>query len=321
MTVRADRLRVVFLGCGYATRRHSRILRRVRGVDLYYASRDADRAHDYRREFGGGGSFGSYDRAVQHDVDLVVVATPPSSHLELALSALRAGKNVVVEKPAFMRPDDADEVRAVATRLGLRVFVAENYAYKPVADHLRRLIAEGDLGEVRFVLINATKRQVSNGWRADAALGGANALFEGGVHWISFAASLGLEVESARGYATGGVDSSLVVLNYANGAVGSLAHSWELAAPFGGLRLSKVQGTHGAATFESNGLALISSGRRRSIRFPALHDPMGSRAMWSDFLRALNTGAESLFTLAMARRDLRLVEEARESMATARSSA
>lgn len=318
MSVRSDRRRVLFLGCGYATRRHSRILGRVRGVDLYYGSRDVERAHAYRREFNGRDSFGSYERAIQHDVDLVVVATPPSSHLELVLSALRAGKNVVVEKPAFMRAADADEVRAVATQLGLRVFVAENYAYKAIAEHLRRLIAGGDLGEVRFVTINATKRQVSTGWRADPALGGGNPLFEGGVHWISFAANLGLEIESAHGYATAGAESSLIVLKYANGAVGSIAHSWELAAPFGGLRLSKVQGTHGAVTFESNGLALFSSGRRRSIRFPALRDPTGSRAMWSDFLRALNTGAEPLFTLGMAQRDLRLVEQAAESMATAR---
>jgi predicted dehydrogenase len=109
--------------------------------------------------------------------------------------------------------------------------------------------------------------------------------------------------------------SSLVVFRYANGAVGTLAHSWELAAPFGGLRLSKVQGTHGAVTFESNGLAIVTTGRRRSIALPALRDPLGYRAMLTDFLWTVQSGAPGLFTLEMATRDLSLLEEAERSMA------
>lgn len=302
-------MRILFLGCGTATRMHSRVLRR-RDVTLYYASRDASRAESYRRQFGGCESYGSYEQGIADDVDLVVVATPPSSHLALALSALRAGKDVVVEKPAFMRSHDADVVRATAHAYGRRVFVAENYPYKPAADHLRRLIIGGDLGDVRFVTINATKRQHAHGWRADPVMGGGNALFEGGVHWISFAASLGLEVEAVRGFATAGDDSSLVVLQYASGAVGTIAFSWELAAPLRGLRLSKVQGTRGAVTFESNGLALVATGRRPMVSVPAFHDPMGSRAMWLDILRAMRTGVEARYTLEMAQRDLRLVEQA-----------
>ena len=147
-------------------------------------------------------------------------------------------------------------------------------------------------------------------------------MFEGGVHWVSFAANLGLEVEDVRGYRAGPVGdperSTLVVFQYVGGAVGTLAHSWELAAPFGGLRLSKVQGTLGAVTFESNGLAAITTGRRWSMRIPAFHDPFGYRAMLVDFLRAIRTADEPRFTLAMAQRDLRLLEQAECSMATAR---
>jgi len=104
------------------------------------------------------------------------------------------------------------------------------------------------------------------------------------------------------------------VFRYANGAVGTLAHSWELAAPLGGLRFSKVQGTSGAVTFESNGFAAVTSGRRRSLKVMAFSDPLGYRAMLVDFLRALRTGAAPRFTLAMAQDDLRLLERAERSM-------
>ena len=311
---------ILMIGCGAAAAMHSRTLRRIGGVELFYASRDRHRATDYCQRYGGRGAFGSYgDALAAPDVDVALIATPTATHWELAMQSLEAGKHVVVEKPAFMHSADVDGVREAAAARGRCVFVAENYAYKPIAERLRRAIGSGDLGEVRFVSLNATKRQPTAGWRGDPALSGGGALFEGGVHWISFASNLGLEVEQIQacrvGAATGPDRSSLVVIRYANGAVGTLAHSWELAAPFGGLRLSKVQGTLGAVTFESNGLVAVISGRRRSLAVMAFDDPLGYRGMFTDFLNAIRTGETSRFTLEMAQRDLALLEEAERCMA------
>jgi predicted dehydrogenase len=292
-------------------------------VELFYASRDGGRAEAYRRRYSGRRAFASYAEGLAEPmVDVALVATPTVTHLDLAVQSLRAGKNVIVEKPAFMCSTDADSVRDVAADVGRRVFVAENYAYKPVAEHLRRVIRAGDLGDVRFVSLNATKRRRADGWRGEPATSGGGALFEGGVHWVSFAANIGLEVEAVRGYRVGRADgpdqSALVVFQYVAGAIGTLAHSWELAAPFGGLRLSKVQGTLGAVTFESNGLAAVTTGRRRSVRIMAFRDPFGYRAMLRDFLRAIRCGDPPRFTLTMAQRDLRLLEQAECSMAAHR---
>jgi predicted dehydrogenase len=292
------------------------------GVDLFYASRDAARAEEFRRCFGGRRAFGSYEDGLADDgVDVALVATPTATHRELALLALGAGKHVIVEKPAFMCAADVDVVRVAAEAAALRILVAENYVYKPVARYLRQAIGAGHLGDVRFVSLNATKRQRAAGWRADPTLSGGGALFEAGIHWISFASNIGLDVVDAQGHRTGPNDgpdrSSLVVFRYANGAVGTLAHSWELAAPLGGLRLSKVQGTHGAVTFESNGFAMVTTGRRRSLSIPVFADPLGYRAMLGDFLRAVRIGVQPMFTAEMAKRDLQLVEQAQRSMAVA----
>ena len=307
--MRQKPLRLLFLGCGVAARSHSRVLRHAEGVSLLYASRDARRASAFAAEFGGIAAYDSYESALARDVDAVVVTTPTSSHADLTRAALEAGKHVIVEKPAFMHSSDAMEIGNIAAKGGLRVFVAENYAYKPITRYLRNVIHRGDLGEIRFVTINATKYQKAEGWRADPAIAGGGPLFEGGVHWVSFAASLGLDIASIRGIKAGDNGSTLVVLEYENGAVGTIAHSWELAAPFGGLRMSKIQGTLGAVTFESNGFAAITSGRSRSVRLLGLRDPVGAKAMWSDFLSCLRTRRQPRFTLAMAERDLRLLEQ------------
>jgi UDP-N-acetylglucosamine 3-dehydrogenase len=198
-----------------------------------------------------------------------------------------------------------------ASAVGRRVFVAENYVYKPIAEHLQRVIRAGDLGDVTFVTLNATKHQRMDGWRADRTLSGGGALFEGGAHWVSFAANIGLEVTAVCAQQVGNADgadrSALVVFRYATGAPGTLAYSWELRAPFRGLRLSKVQGTLGAVTFESNGLAAVTTGARRSIRL-LLRDPLGYRSMLEDFGRAIRCGEPPAFTVAMAQRDLQRLE-------------
>lgn len=313
-------MNVLFLGCGWATSMHSRTLRKIGGVQLLFASRDAGRAERYRLKFGGARAFGSYEAAVADAaVDAVVVATPTITHRDLTLMALNAGRHVIVEKPAFMRASDVARVRDTAAHFGKQVLVAENYFYKPIAARLRAMIPSGRLGDVRFVTVNATKAQKVEGWREEPGLAGGGALFEGGVHWVNFMANIGLDVGGVRAYRVGtsrGTDvSTLSVFEYTNGAVGTLAHSWELAAPFGGMRLSKVQGTRGAITFESNGLAYLGTGTARSFGLPGLGgDFLGYRAMFRDFLDALRTGGPAQFTLDLAERDLGLLEQAEASM-------
>ena len=311
-------LSVLVVGCGAAATMHSRLLRKLGSVKLSFASRDGARSSEMCTKFGGYRAFGSYESGIADgSIDVVLVTTPTVTHFGLAMQALNAGRHVIVEKPAFMSSHEADLVSAAAERAGKRVMVAENYFYKPIAQYLREVIESGQLGDIRFVTIDATKRQIVTDWRADPALSGGGALFEGGVHWISFASNLGLEVAGLDATCTGGVPgndrSSLVVLRYSGGAVGTIAHSWELAAPFGHIRRSRVQGTSGSVTFESNGLMRFTSGRRPSVEV-FLHDPLGYRAMFADFIDAIREDRDPQFTLELARRDLLLLEEATRSM-------
>lgn len=310
-------LHLAFLGCGKMAPRHRRTIGKIApSVCCSFASRDKARAADYARRFNGTTSWGSYAGAIAApEVDMVVITTPTASHLELTLEALHAGKDVIVEKPAFLRSGDVAIAEAAAASAGRSVFVAENYCYKPLAGVLRRIIASGELGEVRFVSVNALSHQVTGGWRDDAAVAGGGALFEGGVHWIDLLAHLGLPVASVQGFRPGLGDglerSMLVVLRYAGGAVGTLHYSWETPGRLRGLQLSRIAGTRGAVTFESNGLFVHVHGPGRSRWIiPGLRDISGYRAMFADFLGVLGGGGESGMTLPRARLDLELVEAA-----------
>jgi predicted dehydrogenase len=238
----------------------------------------------------------------------VAITTPPAAHHDLALRALAAGKHVVLEKPPAQTVAELDAIAEFAARAGKQVFVAENYFYKPSLRRVRALIEGGAIGEVLFVHANAIKRQSTAGdWRDD---GGA--LLEGGIHWIDFMSNLGLRVRAVHGYRAGGAEpdrSMMLAFEYAEGAVGTLSYSWEVPSTARGLRLSKIYGRAGTITFESNGLWTFCHGKK--LRFwIGLRDLAGHRAMWADFVRAWKSGGPAAMTLAHARRDLELVEQA-----------
>ena len=295
-------------------------------VGRFYASRTPATAEQYRRELRGAGAFGSYAEALADArVNAVVVATTPDTNRALTLEALDANKHVVVEKPAFLKAADFDRVRLVEAHTGRRVMVAENYCYKPIARALRDAITSGALGDVRFLSLVAVKQQRSHGWRDDPAVAGGGALFEGGVHWVDLLANVGLEVASVHGYRPGPAQSlersMLVVVRYTNGGLGTLTHSWEVPSTLHGVRISRVYGTEGAAAFESNGIFLQVTGKRRRLSFPGFRDITGNSAMWTDFLDVIRTGREPVMTTARAQRGLEIVEQAYATAASASSGA
>lgn len=320
--IKMQRLRVAFLGCGFITRVHSRRLRPFDGeIVCSYASRNGSKAAEYCRRYGGAGSYETYAAAIDDpDIDAVVVAVPPCDHLDLTLHALRAGKHVLVEKPAYLRLADYQTVIEARDRAGRIVMVGENDHYKPLAVRLRALVAEGVIGELVFAqFITIAKRLKTAGdWRNDDAMAGGDAFFEEGIHWLHLAGSLGPAMTSAHGYRPkvsreGGdrrAKSMMVAFRYDNDAVGALYYSREIPSLFRGLRLSKLFGREGVITFESNGLAILARGRGLPrLILPGFRDIRGYRAMYRDFLRAVREEALPEMSLERARDDQRLMDQ------------
>jgi predicted dehydrogenase len=315
-------LRVAFLGCGFITRVHSGHLRALGGdVVPSYASRDRERASDYCRRYRGAASYGDYLEAIADPaVDAVVIAVPPRFHLDLALHALRAGKHVLVEKPAFLRMADYQAVREARDEAGRVVLVGENDHYKPLAVRLRRLLAERAIGELvfaHFVTI-ARRLKTAGDWRNDEAMAGGDAFFEEGIHWLHIAGSLGPKIVDVRGYRPSisregpdrRVKSMMVAFRYDNDAVGSLYYSREIPSLFRGLRSSKLFGRRGVITFESNGLFVFVRGEGwPRLIFPGFRDIRGYQAMYRDFVTSARSGRQPEMSLERAMEDQRLMEE------------
>jgi predicted dehydrogenase len=271
----------------------------------------------------GAGHFDGYEAALaSSDVAAVLVALPPAVHLEWTLRALAAGKHVIVEKPPFLHASDFDRVAAAASAAGRQVLVAENYFYKPLAGLLRTIVRGGDVGEVRFIHLNALKAQATGNWRDDPAIAGGGALFEGGIHWVSLLANIGLTPARIAAVLPGAgapsERSAAVTLEYEEGAVATLHYSWDLGGAINGVRFSQIYGTSGSVYFETNGILAVVTGRRRRISMRGLTDLAGYRGMMTDFLQSIRANRAPAYDLARARRDVRLVEEAYAAAAVQR---
>ena len=83
-------------------------------------------------------------------VDAVAVATPVSSHFELAMAALRAGKHVLVEKPMTSTSEQSLALIDEAERRGLVLMVDHTFVYTSAVKKIRELTQSGDLGEIYY---------------------------------------------------------------------------------------------------------------------------------------------------------------------------
>ena len=315
-------LRIAFLGCGFITRVHSRNLRRFRSeIVCGYASRDRAKAAEFCGRYRGTGTYDDYAAAIgDPKVDAVVIAVPPTFHLNLTLQALAAGKHVLVEKPAYPSIGDYEAVREARDRAGRVVLVGENDHYKPLAVALRKLLADGVIGEMVFGHFRSIVKRLkaADDWRNDETMAGGDAFFEEGIHWLHLAASLGPTITRIEGFRPAAsregpdrrVKSMMVAFEYDNGAVGSLYYSREIPSLLKGLRLSKLYGRHGIITFESNGIVLLVRGRGfPRVIFPGFRDIRGYQAMYRDFRRSIVDGTAPQMSLERAMEDQRLMDQ------------
>ncbi|HEX5814753.1 MAG TPA: Gfo/Idh/MocA family oxidoreductase [Methylomirabilota bacterium] len=167
--------------------------------------------------------------------DLVVIATPNSTHVPLALAALATGHAVVIDKPFAPAPDEGRRIIADARRRGLFLSVYHQRRWDSDTLTIRRLLAEGVLGEVvRFESrFERWRPEPGRGWRERAGPGDAGGLlYDLGPHLVDQALHLFGPVTHVYGELArcrpGAVvdDDVFVALTHASGA---RSHLWASA--------------------------------------------------------------------------------------------
>ncbi len=123
-------------------------------------------------------------------VDAVIVATINSTLAEISAAAIRAGKHVLVEKPAGISVQQIDELLALEKKHGLCVRVGFNHRFHPAFLKAREIFESGVMGEMMFIRArygHGGRIGYDKEWRADPKLAGGGELIDQGVHLIDLA--------------------------------------------------------------------------------------------------------------------------------------
>jgi scyllo-inositol 2-dehydrogenase (NADP+) len=230
-------LRAAILGYGLAgSVFHAPLIASVAGMEVAaIVTANPERQARARRDYPSARVLASADElfADPSSVDLVVVATPNSSHLSLGLAAIQAGLPVVVDKPFAPTSDAAHQLVEAASAAGVPLTVFQNRRWDSDFRTLQALVAAGTLGDiVRFESRYERYRPMVNAaaWRERGAQEEAGGLlFDLGAHLIDQALvllgdPLSVYAESDRRRPGAQVDDdTFVALRFASGAI---AHLW-----------------------------------------------------------------------------------------------
>ncbi len=144
--------RLALVGAGGWGRNVARSLKSLRGAVFYAVCEQDPRTLSQLNDVGQDvRRLRAFDDVLRDSsIDAVLLATPPSSHHALADAALRAGKDIFVEKPMTLEPEHAAELVRLAEREGRILMVGHLLLYHPAVTRLREYLDKGELGKVSY---------------------------------------------------------------------------------------------------------------------------------------------------------------------------
>jgi predicted dehydrogenase len=194
---------VALIGCGVVGARRAQALA---GRPLVVCA-DADKAKAERlaRSVPGAEATADWRTAVRSPrADIVIVATTNDALAEVTLEAVKAGKHVLVEKPAARCCRELAPVLEAARAAQVQVRVGFNHRYHPALLKALKLAREGVIGELMFLrgrYGHGGRVGYDREWRADPAKAGGGELIDQGVHLIDLARCFLGEFDQVSGFA------------------------------------------------------------------------------------------------------------------------
>jgi UDP-2-acetamido-3-amino-2,3-dideoxy-glucuronate N-acetyltransferase len=238
--------RIAVLGCGYWGKNLVRNFHGLGALGMVCDPAEAGRAAA-KQAAPGVEVVATFEQALgDANISAVAIAAPAVMHYALAKAAMQAGKDVYVEKPLCLQVKEAEELVAMADRLGRVLMVGHLLQYHPCVQELHARLAQGDLGKLHYI--------TSNRLNLGKIRREENALWSFAPHDISVILSLagGQLPERIRcsggSYLSQGVaDTTLTAMRFAGGIRAHVFVSW--LNPFKEQKLTVV-GSSGIAVFD-----------------------------------------------------------------------
>ena len=195
------------IGCGAVGAWHCIGAQNTPGAKLVgVADRSLASAAKFAERFGVR-AFASVDEMLASpEIDCISICTPSGLHVDLALKAAAAGKNILIEKPMALTCEDADRIIEAGDKNNVKIGVVFQARTNECTKTLKNLVDSGKLGkiitaDVFMKYYRSPEYYAQGGWRGTWAMDGGGALMNQGIHSVDLLRYLAGPVKSVYGLA------------------------------------------------------------------------------------------------------------------------
>lgn len=182
------------IGCGDVTEKKSGpAFNKVSNSQLLAVMRrDGKKAADYARRHQVPLWYDDVNQLLLNsEINAIYIATPPSSHLEYAIKALKHGKAVYIEKPVTLNADEATCLATAVEQYQGKLVVAHYRRQLPMFLKIKEIITQGVIGDIRLVDLRLWQSrspdlvtQDPSNWRTNPAISGGGYFFDLSPHQL-----------------------------------------------------------------------------------------------------------------------------------------
>ncbi len=305
-----ESLGVAIVGCGLIGARRAATAEAHEGTHVVACvDMNEEVAHEVASRHGAEHGTDWRGATSREDVDVVVVATPNGFLRDVAVTASKAGKHVLTEKPMGRNLAEAIEMADAAQATGRRLKIGFNHRYHPALAEAHRRFSNGEIGtfiHARARYGHGGRPGYENEWRGNRELAGGGELTDQGVHVIDLLHwFVGGPPAEAFGYLQTGVwplgdleDNAFALLKWPSGGLASFHTAW---TQWKNLFSFEVFGSLGSLVIDGLGRSYGTETLTMALRKPeggvpnmetlTYEGPDESwRLEWEDFVSGIRTG-------------------------------
>lgn len=179
-------MNVAIIGCGLIGNKRAQYLKG--GHLLYCVDKNLQRAQNLASQAPGCQVLSNWQEVMtKPEVDIVIIATTHEVLTEISLAAIKAGKNVLIEKPGARFSKELEPVMAAMEKSNVVVKVGFNHRYHKALSKAHEIYRTGELGELMFIrgrYGHGGRIGYDKEWRSNPELSGGGELLDKGIHLV-----------------------------------------------------------------------------------------------------------------------------------------